>query len=99
VVALPVAAGAAEQRADGVRNINRVNVSDTTRQRRHVRQAPGLSYGERGYYDPYAAYAYAPYAAYGSAYTPYAAYGFAPGYYAPEAEDVTGGHAAFGFGG
>jgi Ni/Co efflux regulator RcnB len=82
VVALPVAAGAVEQRTDGARNINRVDANATRQhQRRQVRQAPAVTYGEPGYYAPYEAYGYAP--------------GFAP----DVDTRVTGGHAAFGFGG
>jgi hypothetical protein len=59
---MPVPAGAMEKRADGVRNMDQIEVSAKRKKRRAVRYyyGPRYSYGYRPYYYDAPYYAYAP---------------------------------------
>jgi len=88
--ALPAPAMAAEKRADGVRNVEQIEVSAQRRKyrnhhrHRHVHRYHGPRYG---YYRPYRPYYYdAPY------------YAYAPRYYRPYRPGVSVGVGPFGFG-
>jgi hypothetical protein len=64
VVALPGPSQAGERRADGIRNIDQVEVSARRKKRRYVVRrywGPRYYYGAPYYYDPYYAYGYYPY--------------------------------------
>jgi hypothetical protein len=77
--AMPVPAGAAEKRADGVRNQDQTEFSS---QRRYRRYYGHRYYGPRyGYYRPYRSYYNAPYYAYAPRpyYRPYYSPGVAVG--------------------
>ena len=72
VFALPAPAVAAEKSADGVRNVEQMDVSSQRRYRRYGYRAYGPRYYRYGYYRPYRSYYRAPYYAYGpSYYNPY----------------------------
>jgi hypothetical protein len=84
VFALPAPAVAAEKRADGVRNVEQMDVSSQRRYRRYGYRAYGPRYG---YYRPYRSYYRAPY------------YAYAPRYYQPYYGPRVGvGVGPFGFG-
>ena len=86
--ALPTSAVAAEQRADGVRNQDQIEVSSQRRYRRYgYRYGPRYGY-RHGYYRPYRSYYNAPY------------YAYAPRYYRPGTigPGVSVGVGPFGFG-
>jgi len=68
LIALPAPTSAEERRADGVRNLDQIEVSSARRnKRRYVRRyrGPGVYYrpyyARPYYYDPYYAYGYYPY--------------------------------------
>jgi hypothetical protein len=94
--ALPGPAQSAEQKADGLRNSNQIEVSSARRHRRHVYRAWRPRYAYRPYYRPYSYYG-APYyqpSYYGG---PYYAYASPYSYYAP-GPFVSVGPFGFGFG-
>jgi Ni/Co efflux regulator RcnB len=83
--ALPAPAVAAEKRADGVRNVDQIEVSSRKRHRRHVHRYYAPRYGYR--YRAYRPYYYdAPY------------YAYAPRHYYRPGVSVGVGPFGFGFG-
>jgi hypothetical protein len=98
MLAVPVPAVAKDRPADGVRNMEQLEVSSARRHnRRHVRRhyAPRRIYGGRSYYRPYRYGHYSPY------YQPYNSYAYSPYYYRPYYRPgpfISVGPFGFGFG-